>query len=115
MSLYEEFDEFYNEIGPRGTAAYKFFDSFKFNKEEKTISFHKDFVHTLDDLLFEDLRSYIKQEKSTITKLKKSMDIKMTKYKMAFFFIKLQELGIFTTRERQYIMIYSDFSLDILQ
>lgn len=114
MTLYEEFNDFYRELGPVGTASYKFFDGFKFNNEEKTISFHTDFEYVVEDELFDELRQYVKQEKATIRKLQKELDVKLVKRKMTFFFIKLQENGIFTVAERKYILIYTDFCLDNL-
>jgi hypothetical protein len=112
MTLYDEFNDFFKELGPLGTASFKFFDGFKFNNETKTISFHKDFEYTLEDELFEQLRIYVKQEKATIRKLQKDLDLKQTKRKMLFFFMKLQENGIFEVAERKYILIYTDFCLD---
>ena len=114
MTLYDEFNDFFKELGPLGTASYKFFDGFKFNNESKTISFHKDFEDTVEEELFDDLRSYVKQEKSSIRKLQKELDVKQVKRKMSFFFIKLQEHGIFSVAERKYILIYTDFCLDNL-
>jgi hypothetical protein len=114
MSLYDEFNDFFKELGPVGTYSFKFFDGFKFNSEDKTIKFHTDFEDTLDDELFEQLRSYVKQEKSTIRKLQKDLDLKQTKRKMSFFFMKLQENGVFSLAERKYILIYTDFCLENL-
>ena len=114
MSLYDEFNDFFKELGPLGTYAYKFFDGFKFNSDTKTIYFHTDFEYTLEEDLFEQLRNYVKQEKNTIRKLQKELEAKQTKRKMSFFFIKLQENGIFSVTERKYILIYTDFCLDNL-
>ena len=33
MTFYEEYNSFFKDLGPVGTAGYKFFDSFKMQKE----------------------------------------------------------------------------------
>ena len=113
MSFYDEYNSFFKELGPVGTASYKFFDAFKFDYEEKTISFHEDYEHTFnDETLFKELQQFVKQEKKTIRNLQKELNAKETKQKMMFFFMKLQENGIFEVPERKYILIYADFCLD---
>ena len=113
MSFYEEYSSFFKDLGPVGTAGYKFFDAFKFNYDEKTISFHEDYEHTFsDDSLFKEFQNYVKQEKKNIRQQQKELNSKETKQKMMFFFMKLQENGIFETSERKYILIYADFCLE---
>ena len=113
MSFYEEFNSFFKDLGPLGTAGYKFFDAFKFDHEEKSISFHKDYEHVIDDeTLFKEFRDYVKQEKKLIRSLQKDIDKKELQRKMMFFFMKLQENGIFEVSERKYILIYTDMCLD---
>jgi hypothetical protein len=112
--MLSEYNDFFNELGALGTASYKFFDSFKFDSEETTIKFHTDFEYTLDEELFEKLRTYVKHEKSAIRKQQKKLDVSDVKQKMMFFFIKLQEYGVFSVSERKYILIYTDFCLDRL-
>ena len=113
MSFYEEFNSFFKDLGPLGTAGYKFFDAFKFDHEEKSISFHKDYEHVIDDeTLFKEFRDYVKQEKKLIRSLQKDIDKKELQRKMIFFFMKLQENGIFEVSERKYILIYTDMCLD---
>jgi hypothetical protein len=113
MAFYEEYNSFFKELGPVGTAGYKFFDAFKFDFEEKTISFHEDYVHTFTDTdLYKEFQNYAKQEKKLIRTLQKNVDAKEMKRKVMFFFMKLQENAIFEVSERKYILIYSDFCLD---
>ena len=113
MSFYEEFNSFFKDLGPLGTAGYKFFDAFKFDHEEKSISFHNDYEHVIDDeTLFKEFRDYVKQEKKLIRSLQKDIDKKELQRKMIFFFMKLQENGIFEVSERKYILIYTDMCLD---
>jgi hypothetical protein len=112
-SFYEEYSSFFKDLGPVGTAGYKFFDSFKVDWEEKTISFHNDYEHTFtDESLLKEFRDFIKQEKKTIRTLQKDVNSRELKQKCMFFFMKLQENGIFEVSERKYILIYSDFCLD---
>ena len=115
MSFYDEFNSFFKDLGPVGTVGYKFFDAFKFDFEEKTISFHKDYEHEFEDeSLFKEFQNFVKQEKKLIRQLQKEVDAKELKRKCMFFFIKLQEHGIFETSERKYILIYTDMCLDRL-
>ena len=115
MSFYEEYTSFFKDLGPIGTAGYKFFDAFKIDSEEKTISFHTDFTTSVDDEgLLNEFRNFLKQEKKSIRTLQKECTLKEIKRKMGFFFMKLQENGIFTISERKYILIYCDFCLDNL-
>ena len=115
MSFYEEYTSFFKDLGPIGTAGYKFFDAFKVDSEEKTISFHTDFTTSVEDEeLLNEFRSFLKQEKKSIRTLQKDCTLKEIKRKMGFFFTKLQENGIFTISERKYILIYCDFCLDNL-
>jgi hypothetical protein len=108
-----EYNSFFKDLGPVGTAGYKFFDSFKVNWEEKTISFHNDYVHVIDDeSLFKEFQAYIKQEKKNIRQQQKELNVREIKQKMMFFFMKLQEHGIFEVSERKYVLIYADFCLD---
>jgi hypothetical protein len=113
MAFYEEFTSFFKDLGPIGTAGYKFFDAFKVDYEEKTISFHKDFEAVIEDEeLLNEFRSFLKQEKKSIRTLQKECTLKEIKRKMGFFFMKLQENGIFEVSERKYILVYTDFCLD---
>jgi hypothetical protein len=113
MSFYEEYNSFFKDLGPVGTASYKFFDAFKFDYDEKSISFHEDYEHTFDDdTLFKEFQNYVKQEKKIIRTLQKELNPKESKQKIMFFFMKLQENGIFEISERKYILIYADFCLD---
>jgi len=118
MSISEfqtEYNSFFKELGPVGTAGYKFFDAFKFNYEEKTISFHKDYEHTFDDeALFKEFQQFAKQEKKNIRTLQKDLNAKEVQRKCTFFFMKLQENSIFEVSERKYILIYTDMCLDRL-
>ena len=115
MSFYEEYTSFFKDLGPIGTAGYKFFDAFKVDSEEKTISFHTDFTTSVEDEeLLNEFRSFLKQEKKSIRTLQKECTLKEIKRKMGFFFTKLQENGIFTISERKYILLYCDFCLDNL-
>lgn len=115
MTFYEEYDSFFKDLGPIGTAGYKFFDSFKFDFEEKTISFHEDYEHTIEDeLLFREFQQYVKQEKKNIRTLKRELNAKEVQRKCMFFFTKLQENSIFEVSERRYILIYTEFCLDRL-
>ena len=115
MSFYEEFTSFFKDLGPVGTAGYKFFDAFRINTDEKTISFHKDYTAIIDDTtLLNEFRNYIKQEKKSIRTLQKDCSLSAMKRKMGWFFVKLQENGVFTVGERKYILIYCDFCLDHL-
>ena len=75
MTFYEEYNSFFKDLGPVGTAGYKFFDAFKFDYEEKTISFHTDYEHTFDDMnLFKEFQNYVKQEKKHIRAVQKDID-----------------------------------------
>lgn len=113
MTFYEEYNSFFKDLGPVGTAGYKFFDSFKISWEDKTISFHEDYEHTFtDEILLKEFRDYIKQEKKTIRTLQKDINAKELKQKCMFFFMKLQENGIFEVNERKYILVYTDMCLD---
>jgi hypothetical protein len=115
MTFYEEYNSFFKDLGPVGTAGYKFFDAFKFDYEEKTICFHTDYEHTFDDMnLFKEFQNYVKQEKKHIRAVQKDIDKKELQRKAMFFFMKLQENGIFEVSERKYILIYTDFCLDRL-
>ena len=115
MSFYEEFTSFFKDLGPIGTAGYKFFDAFKIDSDEKTISFHKDYKAIIEDeALLKEFRDYLKQEKKSIRTLQKECTMKEVKRKMGFFFMKLQENGVFEIAERKYILIYCDFCLDTL-
>jgi hypothetical protein len=115
MSFYEEYASFFKDLGPIGTAGYKFFDSFKFDNEEKTISFHEDYEHKFEDgTLFKEFQQFVKQEKKTIRNLQKDINAKELQRKCIFFFIKLQENSIFEVNERKYILIYTDMCLDRL-
>ena len=115
MSFYEEYSSFFKDLGPVGTAGYKFFDSFKFNYEEKTISFHEDYEHTFEnEALFKEFQQFVKQEKKTIRNLQKDINAKELQRKCMFFFMKLQENCIFEVSERKYILIYTDMCLDRL-
>ena len=113
MSFYDEYNSFFKDLGPLGTAGYKFFDAFKFDHEEKSISFHNDYEHVIDDeTLFKEFRDYVKQEKKLIRSLQKDIDKKELQRKMIFFFMKLQENGIFEVSERKYILVYTDMCLE---
>ena len=115
MTFYEEYNSFFKDLGPVGTAGYKFFDAFKFDYNEKTITFHTDYEHTFeDDSLFKEFQNYVKQEKKHIRQVQKDIDKKELQRKAMFFFMKLQENGIFEVNERKYILIYTDFCLDRL-
>jgi hypothetical protein len=115
MTFYEEYNSFFKDLGPIGTAGYKFFDAFKFDHEEKTISFHEDYEHTFeDDTLFKEFQQFVKQEKKTIRNLQKDINAKELQRKCIFFFMKLQENSIFEVSERKYILIYTDMCLDRL-
>lgn len=115
MSFYEEYNSYFKELGPIATAGYKFFDAFKFDYDKKSISFHKDYVHIFsDENLFKEFQQYIKQEKKHIRQVQKDVDRKEIQRKAMFFFMKLQENGIFEVNERKYILIYTDFCLDRL-
>ena len=115
MAFYEEYNDFFKELGPIGTAGYKFFDAFKVDSEKKTISFHKDYeVVVEDEILLNEFRNFLKQEKKSIRTLQKDIDRKDLQRKTMFFFMKLQENGIFEVSERKYILIYTDFCLDNL-
>jgi hypothetical protein len=115
MAFYEEYNDFFKELGPIGTAGYKFFDAFKVDSEKKTISFHKDYEVILEDeTLLNEFRNFLKQEKKSIRTLQKECTLKEVKRKMGFFFMKLQENGIFEVSERKYILIYCDFCLENL-
>jgi len=106
MSFYEEYNSFFKELGPVGTAGYKFFDAFRINAEEKTISFHKDYEAVIEDEnLLNEIRNFLKQEKKLIRTLQKDIDKKELD-------MKLQENGIFIPSERKYILIYADFCLE---
>lgn len=108
-----EYNSFFKDLGPVGTAGYKFFDAFKFDSEERTISFHEDYEYIISDIaLFKEFQNFVKQEKKTIRILQKELDAKKMKQKCMFFFMKLQENGIFEVSERKYILIYTDFCLD---
>jgi len=108
-----EYNSFFKELGPVGTAGYKFFDSFKVNWEEKTISFHNDYEHSFsDENLLKEFRDFIKQEKKTIRTLQKDINVKELKQKCMFFFMKLQENGVFEVSERKYILVYTDMCLE---
>ena len=113
MSFYEEYNSFFKDLGSIGTAGYKFFDAFKFDHEEKSISFHHDYEHVIDDeSLFKEFQAFIKQEKKNIRQQQKELNVREIKQKMMFFFMKLQEHGIFEVSERKYVLIYADFCLD---
>lgn len=113
MVFYEEYNSFFKDLGEVGTVGYKFFDSFKFDHEEKTISFHEDFEHTIEDeQLFKEFRDFVKQEKRSIRSAQKELDSKELQRKCIFFFMKLQENGIFELKERKYILCYLDICWD---
>lgn len=115
MTFYEEYNSFFKELGPIATAGYKFFDSFKFDHEEKTIRFHEDYEHKFNnDTLFKEFQTFVKQEKKSIRTLQKDIDVTELQRKCMFFFIKLQENKIFEVSERKYVLIYTDMCLDRL-
>ena len=65
MSFYEEYNSFFKDLGPVGTAGYKFFDSFKISWEDKTISFHEDYEHTFtDETLLKEFRDFLRITRS---------------------------------------------------
>ena len=54
----------------------------------------------------------MKQEKKSIRNLQKNIIKKDLQRKCMFFFMKLQEDGIFEINERKYILVYTDMCLD---
>ena len=110
----EEFQSFFSELGPVATAGYKFFNSFKFKKEEGTIAFYKDFQVFVDDNTFKDLLAYVKEEKKRLIEDKKKVTIASVRQRVIFFIVKLHELTVFTFSDRKYLFFFWQTLDDLL-
>jgi hypothetical protein len=108
----EEFQSFFNELGPYATAGYKFFNAFKV--KDTKILFYKDFEAIVDDEVLKDLRLYIKDEKKRLTDLKKTVPIQSVRQRVIFFITKLHELNVFTLSDRKYIFFFWQTLDDLL-
>ena len=110
----EEFQSFFDELGPNATAGYKFFNSFKIKLDEETIYFYKDFKDTVNKDILKDLKTYIKDEKARYTEGKKSISAVSVRQRVIFFITKLHELNIFAFNDRKYLFFYWQTLDDLL-
>jgi len=102
----EEFQSFFNELGPVSTAGYKFFNSFKINLIEGIITFHKDFHCSVEVDILKDFKIYIKEEKRRCTESKKNITVSSVRQRVIFFITKLNEYKVFSLNDRKYIFMY---------
>jgi len=110
----EEFQSFFEELGPVATAGYKFFNAFKIKLEEETIHFYKDFKDSVDADILKDLKTYIKNEKTRLTEGKKKITISSVRQRVIFFITKIHELSIFAFNDRKYLFFYWQTLDDLL-
>jgi|GEM_PF-3625010 hypothetical protein len=110
----EEFDSFFNELGPVATAGYKFFSAFKVKTDEGVIEFYKDFQGTVSSEILKELRSYIKEEKARLTEGKKTITIRSVRQRVIFFLTKLHEHTIFSLNHRKYLFFFWQTLDDLL-
>ena len=110
----DEFQSFFEELGPVATAGYKFFNSFKIKIDEGTIYFYKDFKDTVDADILKDLKSYIKDEKTRLTENKKKISAISVRQRVIFFITKLHELSVFAFNDRKYLFFYWQTLDDLL-
>ena len=119
MDLQAEYKEFFEELGQAATYTYKFFDLFKVNlgngeddkgnKLVKGLHWSKDCSdEELTDEQLKELKSYLKQVKSSIRKEKKQVKASECRRRMWFFLQKLLEFGAFTRGERREMILWMD-------
>jgi len=110
----EEFDSFFNELGPNATAGYKFFHAFKIKIDEGVIEFYKDFQGTASPEILKELRSYMKEEKLRLTEGKKTITLRSVRQRVIFFLTKLHEHTIFSLNDRKYLFFFWQTLDDLL-
>jgi hypothetical protein len=110
----EEFQSFFEELGPNATAGYKFFAAFKVKLDDNTIHFYKDFQGTATPEILKELRSYIKDERARLTENKKTITNTSVRQRVIFFLTKLTEHAIFSLNDRKYLFFYWQTLDDLL-
>jgi len=110
----EEFQSFFEELGPNATAGFKFFAAFKVKMDDNTIHFYKDFQGTANPEILKELRTYIKDEKVRLTEGKKTIKITSVRQRVIFFLMKLTEHSIFSLNDRKYLFFYWQTLDDLL-
>jgi hypothetical protein len=110
----EEFQSFFNELGPNATAGYKFFAAFKIKLDDNTIHFYKDFQGTANPDILKELRAYIKDEKVRLTEGKHNITLRSVRQRVIFFLTKLTEHSIFSLNDRKYLFFYWQTLDDLL-
>ena len=102
----EEFQSFFDELGPTATAGFKFFAAFKVKLDDNTIHFYKDFQGTANPEILKDLRAYIKDEKARLVDGKKTINNTSVRQRVIFFLTKLTEHSVFSLNDRKYLFFY---------
>lgn len=110
----EEFQSFFEELGPITTAGFKFFNAFKVKLDDNTIHFYKDFQDTAPPEILKELRSYIKDEKARLIEGKKTITNTSVRQRVIFFLTKLTEHAIFSLNDRKYLFFYWQTLDDLL-
>ena len=114
LTISEEYEAIYDELGDHGAGFYKFFDSFRVitentENEIKGIYYVKDahWTHASDEQL-KQLKSYLKEQRKWIKKEGKGASPHECRRRMWFWSSKLNEWGIFDTRMRHLILYWMD-------
>jgi hypothetical protein len=114
LSVLEEYDAIYEELGDHGAGFWKFFDCFRIvtessENEIKGIYYVKDahWTHASDEHL-KQLKSYWREQRKWIKKEGKGASPHECRRRMWFFSSKLNEWGIFDARTRHFILYWMD-------
>lgn len=109
--LQDEYDDFFNGLGPIGAGFYKFINSFRIEIEgdNATIYFGKSAEDDeLDAEFAARLRTWLKDQKRWIRSEQKKAPLHVCKRRMWFLLSKLIDEGIFTSAELGKIMYFMD-------
>jgi len=115
MSMMEEYDAIFEELGDHGAAFYKFFDLFRVITSDsddgtlKGIYYGKDATWTLaTDEQLKELKSYLKAQRSWIKKEGKNASPRECRRRLWFWCSRLKEWRIFDMRIRHDINYWFD-------
>lgn len=113
LTLLEEYDAIFEELGDHGAAFWKFFDLFRIvledSAEAKGISYAKDAFWTFaSEEQLRDLRSFLKEQRKWIKKEGKLASPLECRRRMWFWCSRLKEWGIFDMKTRHEINYWMD-------
>lgn len=115
MSMLEEYDAIFEELGDHGAAFFKFFDLFRVYTSDsedgtlKGVYYGKDSTWTMaTDEQLKELKSYLKTQRSWIKKEGKNASPRECRRRLWFWCSRLKEWRIFTMQTRHDINYWFD-------